>query len=142
MVAPLQAKDMPKGELVAILQLLLSPATAAMDSQFRQHSTRLRNSAVVAVESAEKACLAHIRSEGELSTIDTALQDRVVKAAYEAAAVDGLTAQVFPLLQNWPCHSDFEDLHILYKHCLLWFCLCVMCSLQLYRLCSFVIMTA
>lgn len=38
--------------------------------------------------------MAHIRTVGELSPTDDALQDKVTRAAYAAAAVDGLLAQV------------------------------------------------
>ncbi|DBA81279.1 TPA: hypothetical protein ACH3X2_006899 [Trebouxia sp. C0005] len=88
-----KAKNLPREELIAILQLLLSPATPAMEGHCKQHQHWLRKLAVTAVESAEGACLAHIRTEGELTSIDAALQEKVVKAAYAAAAVDGMTAQ-------------------------------------------------
>ena len=65
-----------------------------MEGHCKQHQHWLRKLAVTAVESAEGACLAHIRTEGELTSIDAALQEKVVKAAYAAAAVDGMTAQV------------------------------------------------
>lgn len=42
--------------------------------------------------------MAHIKAKGELSPTDAALHEKVAKAAYAAAAVDGLTAQVQPLL--------------------------------------------
>ena len=95
----MQAKDLPRGELIPILQLLLSPATRAMEGHCKQHHHWLRKLAVTAVESAESACLAHITTEGELTSIDDALQEKVVKAAYAAAAVDQMTAQV-----HSPCH--------------------------------------
>ena len=90
----LQAKDLPRAELIPILQLLLSPATPAMEGHCKQHHHWLRKQAVTAVESAESACLAHITTEGELTNADDALQEKVVKAAYAAAAVDHMTAQV------------------------------------------------
>lgn len=90
----LQAKNLPRRELTPILQLLLSPATPALEGHCKQHHHWLRNLAVTAVESAESACLAHIITEGELTSIDDALQEKIVKAAYAAAAVDHLTAQV------------------------------------------------
>ena len=52
--------------------------------------------AVASVEAAESACLAHIKAEGELSVVDQTLQDKVARAALEAAAVDGFSAQVTP----------------------------------------------
>ncbi|DBA75343.1 hypothetical protein WJX77_005717 [Trebouxia sp. C0004] len=88
-----KAKDLPRGELIPVLQLLLSPATPAMEGHCKHHHHWLRKLAVTAVESAESACLAHIRTEGELTSIDDALQEKVVKAAYAAAAVDQMTAQ-------------------------------------------------
>ena len=97
----LQAKDLPRAELIPILQLLLSPATPAMEGHCKQHHHWLRKLAVTAVESAESACLAHITTEGETS-IDDALQEKVVKAAYAAAAVDHMTAQVHPPHQILP----------------------------------------
>ncbi len=90
----LQAKDLPREELIPVLQLLLSPATSALEGNCKQHHQWLRKLAVTAVESAESACLAHIRTEGELTSVDEALQERVAKAAYAAAAVDQMTAQV------------------------------------------------
>ena len=65
-----------------------------MQAKFKQHQTRLRTLAMTAVTSAEEACMAHIRTVGELSPTDDALQDKVTRAAYAAAAVDGLLAQV------------------------------------------------
>ena len=67
-----------------------------MLAKCKQHSSRLRASATSAVAAAEEACMAHIRSKGELSPTDDVLQEKVSKAAYAAAAVDGLTAQVHP----------------------------------------------
>ena len=90
----MQAKHLPRGELIPILQLLLSPATPALEGHCKQHHHWLHKLAVTAVESAESACLAHITTEGELTSIDDALQEKVVKAAYAAAAVDQMTAQV------------------------------------------------
>ncbi len=65
-----------------------------MHAKCQKHRNRLRTLAVTAVEAAEKACEAHIQTEGELSTIDAGLQEKVSRAAYAAAAEDGLTAQV------------------------------------------------
>ena len=65
-----------------------------MQTKFKHHRTRLRALAMTAVTSAEEACIAHITTEGELSPTDDALQDKVTRAAYAAAAVDGLLAQV------------------------------------------------
>ena len=65
-----------------------------MSARCKHHRSRLRASATAAVVSAEEACLAHIQSQGELSPIDSTLQEKVSKAAYAAAAVDGFTAQV------------------------------------------------
>ena len=90
----LQAKNLPRRELISVLQLLLSPASPALEGHCKQHHHWLRSLAVTAVESAESACLAHITTEGELTSIDDALQEKVVKAAYAAAAVDHMTAQV------------------------------------------------
>ncbi len=120
----LQAKDLPRAELIPILQLLLSPATPAMEGHCKQHHHWLCKLAVTAVESAESACLAHITTAGETSS-DDALQEKVVKAAYAAAAVDHMTAQV---------HSPYQILTLgvvfgaplWYHH---WFC-CGWCCLM------------
>lgn len=77
-----------------MLQLLLSPATPSLAASCKQHSSRLRGLAASAVESAEDACMAHMKANGELSPTAADLQEKVSKAAYAAAAVDGLTAQV------------------------------------------------
>lgn len=61
----------------------------------QQHASKLRKLAAAAVEAAEKACLDHISSDGAAVVTDTALQNKVARAAYAAAAVDGLTAQVY-----------------------------------------------
>ena len=90
----MQSLNLPEEELLSILQLLLSPATPAMSAKCKHHRSRLWASATAAVASAEEACLAHIRSQGELTPVNDALQGKVSKAAYAAAAVDGLTAQV------------------------------------------------
>lgn len=79
---------------MSILQLLLSPASPSLSAKCKHHSSRLRSSATAAVASAEQACLDHITTQGELSPVDGALQEQVSKAAYAAAAVDGLSAQV------------------------------------------------
>lgn len=79
---------------MSILQLLLSPTTPSISAKCKHHRSRLQASATAAVASAEEACLAHITSQGELTPVDDALQEKVSKAAYAAAAVEGLTAQV------------------------------------------------
>lgn len=85
---------MPPQELTALLHLFLSPVSDPLLSTYQQHASKLRKLAAAAVETAEKACLSHVSSEGELAVVDTAVQDKVARAAYAAAAVDGLTAQV------------------------------------------------
>ena len=91
---------MPPQELTALLHLFLSPATDPLLSTYQQHASKLRKLAAAAVETAEKACLSHVSSEEELAVVDAALQDKVARAVYAAAAVDGLTAQVKPTLGN------------------------------------------
>lgn len=90
----MQSRNLPEEELLSVLQLLLSPATPSMSAKCKHHCNRLRASAIAAVASAEEACLAHIRSKGELTPVNDALQEKISKAAYAAAAVDGLTVQV------------------------------------------------
>ena len=90
----MQAKEVPVHELIAVLHLFLSPATAASQNAYQQYSQKLGQLASAAVEAAEKACISHAASKGQLAVVDPVLQDKVVRAAYAAAAVDGLTAQV------------------------------------------------
>ncbi|KAL3134098.1 hypothetical protein ABBQ32_008522 [Trebouxia sp. C0010 RCD-2024] len=85
--------NLPEQELLSILQLLLPPVTPPLAASCKQHSSRLRALAASAVGAAEEACMAHIRAKGELSPTDAALHVKVAKAAYAAAAVDGLTPQ-------------------------------------------------
>lgn len=89
-----QAKEVPVEELIAVLRLFLSPATAASQNAYQQYSQKLGKLASAAVEAAEKACISHASSSGQLAVLDPVRQDKVVRAAYAAAAVDGLTAQV------------------------------------------------
>ena len=95
---------MPPQELTALLHLFLSPATDPLQDTYQQHASKLRKLAAAAVETAEKACLSHVSNEGELVMGDTALQDKVARAAYAAAAVDRLTAQVKPTPST--CNSN------------------------------------
>lgn len=92
----LQSLNLPEQELLSILQLLLPPVTPPLAASCKQHSSRLRALAASAVGAAEEACMAHIRAKGELSPTDAALHVKVAKAAYAAAAVDGLTPQAPP----------------------------------------------
>ena len=77
-----------------MLQLLLSPANAPMQAHFQQHRAKLRKLAAAAVVAAEEACMANVRSHGDLCPTDDALLDKVSRAAYAASAVEGLTPQV------------------------------------------------
>lgn len=88
-----QAKEMPLQELVALLHLFLSPATDPMQQEYQQHSTKLHSQAAALVTAAEKAFADHGNSHSSAAP-DTALQDKITKAAYAAAAVVGFTAQV------------------------------------------------
>ena len=116
----LQSQNLPEDELLSILKLLLSPALPSMLTKFQAHRSRLRQLAVKDVTSAEEACLAHIRSQGELSPTDGALQDKVSRAAHAAAAVDGLLAQVWQcvtltasrLLHYFLAFSDHAKMHM------------------------------
>lgn len=65
-----------------------------MEAKCKQHHDWLRTLALTSVEAAESACLAHIRTEGQLSCVDDALQDKIAKASYAAAAVDRMTSAV------------------------------------------------
>lgn len=90
----LQAKEIPLQELVALLQLFLSSPSEFMQHHYQQHTAKLNKLAAAAVEAAEKASLAHSNKQQSEAVPNTALQDKVAKAAYAAAAVAGLTAQV------------------------------------------------
>lgn len=79
-----------------------------MEAKCKQHHDWLRTLALTSVEAAESACLAHIRTEGQLTCIHNALQDKIAKASYAAAAVDRMTSAV---QLSSPSNVHQSDLH-------------------------------